>query len=185
MSEALLPKVAAGDMSAMQECIDAYGPLIWSLARRFTPNAADAEDAVQEVFLSLWKNADRFDAAKGAEVTFVSMIARRRLIDRGRSRERETRRMENLRAQAVDTSSEPISKPEVIEEAQRAREALKQLNPDQQQVLELAIHGGYTHEEISQITELPLGTVKTHARRGLIRVRQALAEEREKTGAES
>ena len=168
MSEVYLPKVAAGDMAAMQACIDNYGPLIWSLARRFTPNAADAEDAVQEVFLALWQHAERFDPEKGAEVTFVSMIARRRLIDRGRSRQRETARIEKVKAQAVPMATAPSQEPEILEEAQRA----------------LAIHGGYTHDEIARITELPLGTVKTHARRGLMRVREALAKEEEKSGAE-
>jgi RNA polymerase sigma-70 factor (ECF subfamily) len=163
----------------MQECIDHYGPLIWSLARRFSPNAADAEDAVQEVFVALWQHAQRYDPEKGAEATFVSILARRRLIDRDRSRQRETRRIETLKTRSVQASAAPARDIEIAEEAQLARDTLRQLSPDQQRVLELAIHGGHTHEEIARITELPLGTVKTHARRGLIRVRQAL---REQTG---
>ena len=167
----------------MQECIDHYGSLVWSLARRFSPNAADAEDAVQEVFLSLWKHAARFDPEKGAEVTFVSMIARRRLIDRGRSRQRESQRIEVLKTRTVQSTTAPAQDLEIAEEARRARAALERLSPDQQRVLEMAIHGGYTHDEIARITELPLGTVKTHARRGLIRVREALAAASEKTEA--
>ena len=82
VSDSLLNRVAAGEMAAMQECINQYGGLVWSLARRFSASAADAEDAVQEVFITLWKYASRFDESKGSETTFVSMIARRRLIDR-------------------------------------------------------------------------------------------------------
>ncbi|MBL1216323.1 MAG: sigma-70 family RNA polymerase sigma factor [Planctomycetes bacterium] len=163
-------------MTAMQECIDTYGPLIWSLARRFSGDSTEAEDAVQEIFLVLWQNAARFDPEKGAETTFVAMIARRRLIDRRRSQDREHRRLETLKQRAAESLTLPSDHTSVSEEAQRARQALEQLSSDQQQVLQLAIHGGYTHQEISQITEIPLGTVKTHARRGLIRVREVLAE---------
>jgi RNA polymerase sigma-70 factor (ECF subfamily) len=145
-------------MAAMQECIDEYGGLIWSLARRFCPSPAQAEDAVQEVFIALWENASRFDESKGAEVTFVAMIARRRLIDSGRS-------------ESVDFEQRTAE----VDEAQRAMQAMEQLSEDQQRVLKLAVYRGLTHDEIAQATGLPLGTVKTHARRGLIRVRELLA----------
>jgi RNA polymerase sigma-70 factor (ECF subfamily) len=71
--------VGEGDTRAVAECIDRFGGLIWSLARRLSAGPADAEDAVQEVFIALWENAGRFDPEKGAEVTFVAMIARPRL----------------------------------------------------------------------------------------------------------
>ena len=80
-TESILERIAAGDANAVQECMDLYGNLVWSLARRFTRSAAEAEDAVQEVFLDVWKSAARFDAKRASEKTFVAMIARRRLID--------------------------------------------------------------------------------------------------------
>ncbi|MHC4784427.1 MAG: RNA polymerase sigma factor, partial [Planctomycetota bacterium] len=105
MAESLLQRVAAGDMAAMQECIDEYGGLIWSLARRFCPSPAEAEDAVQEVFIALWENASRFDDSKGTEVTFVAMIARRRLIDSGRKHQRRQQAVERAKEHK---ESEPV-----------------------------------------------------------------------------
>jgi RNA polymerase sigma-70 factor (ECF subfamily) len=164
-------------MPAMHECIDEYGGLIWSLARRLGASPSDAEDAVQEVFIALWENAERFDPAKGAEVTFVAMIARRRLIDRGRRRGRQDRLVAEVRERAGElSSSEEMPALSTVEEVKIAREAMSRLSGPQQKVLGLAIHQGCTHEQIARITELPLGTVKTHARRGLMRIRELLEE---------
>ncbi|MHC4081554.1 MAG: RNA polymerase sigma factor [Planctomycetota bacterium] len=175
MAESFLQRVAAGDMAAMQECIDEYGGLIWSLARRFCPSPAEAEDAVQEVFIALWENASRFDDTKGAEVTFVAMIARRRLIDSGRKHQRRQQAVERAKDHKKSESVDVEQRTAQVDEAERAMQAMEQLSEDQQRVLKLAIHQGLTHDEIAQSTGLPLGTVKTHARRGLIRVRELLA----------
>ena len=85
-AEPLLPRIAAGDSDAIQRFVDRYKSLIWWLARKHA--STDAEDAVQEIFIDLWKSAERFDASKASEPTFVGMIARRRLIDRARKRQR-------------------------------------------------------------------------------------------------
>jgi RNA polymerase sigma-70 factor (ECF subfamily) len=162
-------------MAAMQDCIDEYGGLIWSLARRFCPSPAEAEDAVQEVFIALWENAGRFDEAKGAEVTFVAMIARRRLIDSGRKHQRRQQAVERAKEHKKTESADFEQRITQVDEAKRAMGAMEQLSKDQQRVLKLAIHQGLTHDEIAHSTGLPLGTVKTHARRGLIRVRELLA----------
>ena len=77
----LLAEVASGDPKAFEELTKKYGNLIWSIARRYLSNQAEAEDAVQEIFLAPWKSAGRFDANKGSEITFIATIARRRLID--------------------------------------------------------------------------------------------------------
>ena len=77
----LLAEVATGDSKAFEELTKKYGNLIWSIARRYLSNQAEAEDAVQEIFLALWQSASRFDAKKGSEITFIATIARRRLID--------------------------------------------------------------------------------------------------------
>lgn len=174
--ESLLARVAAGEPSAVRDVLDRYGGLVWSLARRMTTSQADAEDAVQDIFIELWKNAERFDPAVASEATFIAVIARRRLIDR---RRKQTRRIDGARLpesfEVADTGGVPRRSPEELgEDARAAMAALQRLSQDQQKVLQLSIFYGLSHERISQVTGLPLGTVKTHARRGLIRVREML-----------
>ncbi len=184
VSDTLLQRVAAGEMAAMQETIDRYGGLVWSLARRFSPSQADAEDAVQEVFIALWEHAARFDPNVASEVTFVAMIARRRLIDRGRKLQRQKKTLNEFQIQLPpDEAAPPTSEADAAQddEVARVRTAMTQLSADQQHVLNLSIQYGLTHEQIAEHTKMPLGTVKTHARRGLIRIRELLA----RTGAAS
>ena len=171
----LLPRIAEGDGSAIRECIARYGGLVWSLARRATPS--DAEDAVQEIFLDLWKSASRFDPQMGSETTFIATIARRRLVDRRRQRQRrpETESLGDD-SSAMNTASTSSVPPEMGAEAALAARALEQLRPEQRQVLILTACHGLSHEEVATSTGMPLGTVKAHARRGLIRVREALGE---------
>lgn len=173
MAEAILKRVADGDASAVQECLKRYGGLVWSLARKMLRNSDDAEDAVQEIFVDVWKNAARFDETKSSETTFIAMIARRRLIDKIRY---STRR---ISADSLDdVLLEPFTRAdktlEISVEAEQAAEAMRKLRPEQQQVLRLSIVQGMSHQEISQATGMPLGTVKTHARRGLLQVRELM-----------
>ena len=171
----ILERVAQGDPSAPAECIDRFSGLVWSLARRLCASASDAEDAVQEIFIDVWKSAARFDPSIASETTFVAMIARRRLIDRGR---RRMRRPEVPQiAETLADGAARIDRTEAHEQQGIAQRAFAQLRPEQQQVLQLAIHHGCSHEQIATATGMPLGTVKTHARRGLIRIRQILADQ--------
>ncbi len=173
MSKAILKKVADGDTNAVQECLKVYGGLVWSLARRMCGNRDDAEDAVQEIFVDIWKNAARFDERQASETTFVAMIARRRLIDRLRKSQRQvqTDSVEELLQELPNRQDQKIQN---SVEAAQAASALKQLRPEQQKVLQLAIFHGLTHQEIADATGMPVGTVKTHARRGLIQIRESL-----------
>jgi RNA polymerase sigma-70 factor (ECF subfamily) len=165
----LLARVAAGDPAAVRECLAQYGGLVWSIARRFEP--ADAEDAVQEIFLDLWKSAARYDAQIASETAFVAMIARRRLIDRRRTRGRRPNRDP---AGELPVVRDEASQPDTCAEAQQAARALEQLRPEQRQVLVLSTCHGLSHGEIAEQTGMPLGTVKAHARRGLLSIRAAL-----------
>jgi RNA polymerase sigma-70 factor (ECF subfamily) len=176
MAQTLLERVAAGDVAAVQQCIDRYGGLIWSLARRLVLSQAEAEDAVQEVFIALWKSADRFDPSVAEEATFVAMIARRRLIDRQRRIARRNDSARSIPIDDVDVAADASNQNsvEVREEAARAADAVTQLRPEQQKVLRLAVYDGWSHQRIADHLQMPLGTVKTHVRRGLIRVRELL-----------
>jgi len=136
-------------------------------------NQDDAEDAVQEIFVDVWKNAAKFDPSQASETTFVAMIARRRLIDRIRftNRRLSPESLEDILAEPKDGSGSEL---QTLVEGREAFEALKQLKPEQQRVLQLSIVQGLSHQEIADATGMALGTVKTHARRGLLQARELL-----------
>jgi RNA polymerase sigma-70 factor, ECF subfamily len=154
--------------------MDAYGSLVWSLARRFCGSAGDAEDATQEIFLEIWRSAARYDRTMGSEAVFIATIARRRLIDRMRARKRRpvteefdedalpehVRDTPDLGAQAVEVSI--------------AARALAQLGDAEREMLLMGIVDGMSHSEIAAATGKPIGTVKTQIRRGLIKIRALL-----------
>ena len=173
MAQAILKRVAAGDADAVRECLDTYGGLVWSLARRMLRNTEDAEDVVQDVFVDIWKNAQRFDESLASETTFIAMIARRRIIDRVRYASRRVT-ADSLEDVVIEPSVRTDRSMQLSVEANEAAEAVAALRPEQRQVLQLAIVHGLSHQEIADATGMPLGTVKTHARRGLLAAREIL-----------
>lgn len=179
----LLHRVASGEEAATRELIARYGGLVYSLARRFCYEPGDVEDAVQEIFLAIWKSAARFNEAIGSEETFVSMVARRRLIDR---RRRVQRRIQpNADADVVQPAAKPENpQAEQNEQASRALAAMATLRPEQQLVLRLTIIQNLSHDQVAKMTGMPLGTVKTHARRGLLALREAISPAAAKTPTE-
>lgn len=173
MTQGILQRVANGERTAVQECLSKYGGLVWSIARKMLRNSDEAEDAVQEIFVDVWKNADRFDESRSSETTYIAMIARRRLIDKIRY---STRRIsaDSLDDVLLEPFTRADKEMQMSVEAQEAAEAMRELRPEQQQVLRLSIIQGMSHQEISEATGMPLGTVKTHARRGILQVRERL-----------
>lgn len=183
VTNSILERVADGDGEAFRECTTQYSGLVWSLSRRMCPTRQDAEDAVQDIFLEVWKSAGRYDSDQGSEATFIATIARRRLIDRLRKQGRRPDTGVLIEGSAPETDladSQQGESVEMSEDSKRARAALKQLSQEQQRVLQLAIFHGLSHDKISTSTGLPLGTVKAHIRRGLIRLREILSEEQSK-----
>jgi len=168
----LLERVARGDQSAIRECLARYGGLVWSLARRHA--GGDAEDAVQDIFVDVWRSAEHFDPAVASEPTFIAMIARRRLVDRYRRERRRDAAAPTLERSAAAAASDASPTPERCAEAARAARALQALRPEQREVLVLATCEGWSHDEIARKTGMPLGTVKAHARRGLSSIRAAV-----------
>jgi RNA polymerase sigma factor (sigma-70 family) len=171
--EPLLPRIAAGDERAVRDCVARYGALVWSLARRWTPDGGDVEDAVQEIFIDLWRTAARYDASRTSEAGWIAMLARRRLIDRARRRERLPA-LESI-PDNYDVASESERDLDREWRAEQARAVLRELPPAQRRMLELSLLHGRTHDEIAKETDTPLGTVKSHIRRGLQRARDLLA----------
>lgn len=173
----ILADVAAGRPGAMEACIASFGGLVWALALRMSPGRDEAEEGVQEVFIDVWKHAVRYAPATSSESTFVAMIARRRLIDRHR------RRVSRPLAASLDLATLPLTSArpaghaiDVADEVAHVRRLLGQLRPAEREVLELALGEGLSHATIARRTGMPVGTVKSHARRGLIRLRELLAE---------
>lgn len=152
---------------------------MWALAQRRLGHREDVEDAVQEIFLDVWRYADRFDPRRAEEATFVAMIARRRLIDGLRRRARQPSSVsldEALRdGSAGLRESDDVSRTFALgDEARIAAEHLHQLRPEEQRVLRLSIYDGLSHATIAERTGLALGTVKSHIRRGLDSLRRTM-----------
>lgn len=176
MTEPLLPKIAAGDPHAVEQFLRRHSAMVWGLARRFCRSAEDAEDATQEIFVEVWRSAERFDGRIGSEVTFLMTIARRRLIDRTRrlGRRPPTELLDDAGTIAAPATAD---QPELQDEVRKATLALQQLRPEQREVLDLALGQGRTHQEIAAAIGIPLGTAKSHARRGLLKLRELLGVE--------
>ena len=128
---------------------------------------------MQEIFIDLWSSAGKYDAGKASETTFVAMIARRRLIDKLRKTKREP--VEEELTLAADLGDrDPTADLETRDEAARAARMIRALRPEQRRVIKLAVYHGYSHQSIADKLGIPLGSVKTHLRRGLLRIREGL-----------
>ena len=158
----------------MEECIREYGGLVWTITRRYVSDPLAAEDVVQEIFTDLWKSASRYDPAVAAESTFIGVLARRRSIDWIRKLSRQPTLEPLPEAENINqVSMEPSASKRC--EGKEVRGALRLLPEETQHLFALHFDKGLSHPEISRETSLPLGTVKTKLRRGLIEVRTILS----------
>jgi len=171
----LLQRVAQGDQRAFSELYDLITPRMLGLVRHVLKDHAQSEEVVQEVLLEIWQTAPRFDPNKGKAVTWMLTMAHRRAIDRVRSsqssRDRDTRIGIRDLGREYDSVSENV---EIRIEHERVEKALTKLTELQRQAVELAYYGGYTHSEVSTMLSVPIGTVKTRLRDGMIRLREEL-----------
>lgn len=168
----ILMAIAAGEPRAMNRCIDAHGPLVWGIIKRYLKNATEAEDLVQEIFTEIWKKAAAFDPAISSESNFVGMIARRRAIDTLRRLGRQPG-FETL--DAVESQSHtPWQGSISLRDPEAVRSSLASLPADTRELFNLFFDNGLTHPEIAEKTGLPLGTIKTRLRRGLMALRELL-----------
>jgi RNA polymerase sigma-70 factor (ECF subfamily) len=177
--QAALERMARGDQDALGELYDRHGRLVYSLALRIVRDQRDAEEVVQEVFSQAWRQSGRYSAGRGSVVAWLLTLTRSRAIDRVRGR--------RARPEAELTEAEMVNLPAVTpgadEQLVRAartaqvRAALDALPFLQRMALELAFYEGFTHAEIAEHLEQPIGTVKTRIRQGLLRLRDRLAGE--------
>jgi RNA polymerase sigma-70 factor (ECF subfamily) len=140
------------------------------------PTTSDAEDAVQEVFISLWKSAGSFDQEKSSEASFVAMIARRRIIDLQRRRKSPGSGVDRVPVEELPArSSEAIAATDRQDEVDLAVDVLNTLPDEQSRAIKLSVYEGMSHQQISDTMQMPLGTIKSHIRRGLGKIRDRLA----------
>jgi RNA polymerase sigma-70 factor (ECF subfamily) len=171
-----LSAMARGNHAALGLCYDAMGPVVFSLAVRMMRDRAAAEDVTQDVFVQVWRQAGNYDSQRGSPEAWMMMIARTRILDRLRSRAAGVvlKPVGDNLPDAPDENDWPDDLAVSREDAVNVREALAELQADQRQAIELAFFDGLTHVEISEKTGVPLGTIKTRIRLGLLKIREKL-----------
>lgn len=161
--------------SALGILYDRYGSLVYGLALRVLKNSQEAEDLTQEIFLNLWHKG-KYDPARGSLSSYLTILTRSRAIDKLRSRNTSFKFIERW-SQVISTQPgvhTPIEQADLKERSQYVRDALTQLSQHQRQVLEMAYYEGLSQSEIAKELDIPLGTVKTWARQGLLKLRKTL-----------
>jgi RNA polymerase sigma-70 factor (ECF subfamily) len=166
----LAEQLWAGDENALRAAYDRYGGAVLYLAQRLLGNRADAEDVTQLTFVAAWTGRDTFDPQRGTMLSWLLGIARRKAIDRFRSAAREHRIAETVQAQLPP--ADQWQTPERIIDRLVVADELARLPPEQRRTLELAFFDDLTHPQIAAVTGLPLGTVKSHIRRGMASLRR-------------
>ncbi len=175
---ALITKVMHQNEQALASLYARLGGAVFSLALQITRNTASAEEVLQDVFWQVWRQAPRFDGARGSVPAWVLTIARSRALDAARSHMR-TPQSHNQASDTLDDciASEDAGPHDLLVAAQQdsaLQAALEQLDPLRRQLVSLSFYRGLTHQEIAEQIGLPLGTVKSHLRRSLLTLRDSL-----------
>jgi len=170
---------AARDQAAADELYERFASRVYGLGIVMLGGDAAAQDLVQDTFVKLWRSAGRYDAARGKLETWVLLVARSLAIDALRRRVLEARMLERggLSREASDEPG-PDLRAEVADLSERARRAMAALTDGQRAALELAYFGGKTSAEVAELEGIPLGTAKTRIRTALLKLRDALEEQR-------
>lgn len=180
----LMQRVASGQESAVEELYDRFGSLVYRMAFQAMPTRAEADDAVQEVFVRLWRTAERYDPKRAALVTWVMLISRRHLVDRMR-RTRARVKAASLNEQhaasgATETAgATPAAESESLERDERFESLMGRVNelPELQRTVVIRAYlGGQTLRQIGEELDTPLGTIKSALSRALVRLRERASE---------
>ncbi|HEX6580577.1 MAG TPA: sigma-70 family RNA polymerase sigma factor [Actinomycetota bacterium] len=172
----LMRSFAARDAGAAEVLYQRFAGRIYGLGLVMLGNEASAQDLVQDTFVKLWRNADRYDRSRGKLETWVLLMARSLAIDAIRRRVLEVRTLESVdRPTEADQGPGPDERAVTVDLTDRARRAMSSLPAEQRAALELAYLGGKTSAEISDLEGIPVGTAKTRIRAALLRLRDLLA----------
>src|SRR5689334_4754402 len=175
----LMSRVAARDGVAFTRLFELHAPITLGLLSRILARRMEAEEVLQEVFLQIWTQADRYDASRSTPRGWILMLARSRALDRLRRRDASRRREEAVGGEQAEAEL-PVGtdRIESAERQHRVASALKDLSPDQRRCIELAFFEGLTHTQIAERLEAPLGTVKSRILLGMNKLRQVLSAQR-------
>ena len=173
----LMRRIGAGDSEALAEVFDAHSPLVLGLLFRILGRRSEAEEILQEVFLQVWMQAERYDPDRASPRGWILMLARSRALDRLRRRESSRRREEEVSGGAEFLAVHPLGteRLEAVERRSRITSALSLLSADQRHCIELAFFEGLTHTQIAERLQAPLGTVKSRILLGMNKLRQTLS----------
>ena len=172
----LLELCAKGDQRALEQLYKAASPRLYSVCLRIVRQEALAEEVLQECFVKIWNNASTFARGKGSAMTWMISIVRNRSLDMLRSLRVEPEKVD-VEYEGMEFASEdpdPESHAQLSGATQAVMDCLEQLKEDQRRCILLAYYEGHTHDELAQLLDTPLGTVKAWIRRGLERLRQCL-----------
>ncbi|MEU4230928.1 ECF RNA polymerase sigma factor SigK [Nonomuraea sp. NPDC026600] len=177
--EELLEATARGDRAAFERLYEAVAPRVFGLVLRVLRDRAQSEEVAQEVLVEVWRNAARFQSGRGSGLAWVLTIAHRRAIDRVRSSQASMDREERAaRMEVYRPFDEVVESVEGRLERERLRRCLKGLTALQRESVTIAYYGGYSYREVAELVKVPLATVKTRMRDGLIRLRDCLGVDR-------
>jgi RNA polymerase sigma factor (sigma-70 family) len=163
----LTAEFGSGSPRSLERVYARYAPLVYTIALQALQNAADAEDVTQQVFVSAWRRRESFDSARGSLPAWLTGIARHAVTDVLRARQREHGR---LRLAASEYTTVGTSLDRIVDRVVLADE-MARLGAPQRDIMALAFYSELTHEQIASKLNLPLGTVKSHIRRSLLRLR--------------
>ena len=173
--EALLAQVAMGNRAAFDTLYRSTANRLFGICLRVLAQRAEAEDALQDVYTSVWRKAAQFDPAKASAASWLAMIARNKAIDRLRAMPAQQARGSQELADNVEDSAASLPQ-QVQTAADRAQldRCLERLEPRRRSLIRAAFFDGLTYEELSLKIEAPLGSIKSWIRRGLLQLRECL-----------
>jgi len=163
----------AGEEWALEEAYARWSPIVFAVAARACGNTHDAEDITQLVFVSGWRSRERFDPAKASPAAWLLGITKHKIADHWAAKTRDQRRLQAVQAASDGVVASEEGVDQVADRVLLADE-LAQLDQPQRKIMELAFYHDLTHSQIASLLSLPLGTVKSHIRRSLGRLRQRL-----------
>jgi len=173
--EGLLGQVARGDQAAFEQVYDRVSGAVFGLVRRVVRDPAQSEEVVQEVLVEVWRTASRYEPARGSAMAWVMTLAHSRAVDRVRSAQAARDREQRVARHDLPGYDEVSERVEARLEHEQVRRCLRGLSELQRESVTLAYYGGHSYPEVAKLLDVPLGTVKTRMRDGLIRLRDCLA----------